>query len=268
MIGGLKRVCLHTVLFAALVAVTGCGSSIGEKRVDSGSSVDQAPTDSHSWDAAAPDVRDALAVDAFEPLDGLGQLSGQCGVLDDTVWSSQSPALFRNAIDFGTDPFDPARLSVGGQLIWNEGTRGGSSVHSEIFAFEVLHRCELAKLLKTETQITYEDPGGKKTDLKLQIDTVTVGVSVTRAYHYPPDTPYTEDEAKQLLDKKLADLPLSQANATAQDTWTRSILHVMAYDAQYADAVQSAWATQVSSAVKGDAILMLTVTDGEDQVLY
>jgi hypothetical protein len=254
---------LGTIAVAVLVAVAGCGSSNGEKQRDLGTSVDQVLWDSASWDVA-----NDQAVDAFGPLDGFGQISGQCGVLDDTVWSSQSPAIFRNAIDFGSAAFDPAKLSPGGLIIWNEGTRGGSSVHSEIFAYEVLYRCELAKLLKTETQISYEDPGGKKTDLQLEIDAVTVGVSVTRAYHYPPDTPYTEVEAKQLLDKKLADLPLSQANATAQDAWTRSILHVIAYDAQHADAVQSAWNTQVSSAVKGDAILMLTVTDGEDQVLY
>ena len=91
---------------------------------------------------------------------------------------------------------------------------------------------------------------------------------MTRAEHYPLSTPYTEAEAKSLLEKKLADLPLSQANAVPADAWTRSILHVFAYDAQYADAVVSAWSSSVSDALKGDAILFVTVTDGNDAYIY
>jgi hypothetical protein len=189
-------------------------------------------------------------------------------VLDDTEWSSQEPVLFRNSIDLGTAAFDPAALSAGGQQIWNEGNRGGSSLHSEIFAFEVLHRCELAQLLKTESNIDYTDIGGKKTDLLLEIDGRKIGVSVTRAFHYPPTSPYTDAEAKALLDDKLSDLPLSQANATPQDAWVRSLLHVLAYDAQSADVVQNVWGTQVSDAVRGNAILILTVTDGNDDYIY
>jgi hypothetical protein len=123
-------------------------------------------------------------------------------------------------------------------------------------------------LLKTEGKISYKDSGGKKTDLLLEIDARKVGVSVTRAYHYPPENPFTEAEAAALLQKKLADLPLSQANATSQDAWAHSILHVLAYNAQYASAVESAWDNLVSPATKGDALLVLTVTDGNDSFMY
>ena len=207
------------------------------------------------------------AADAFAPLPGPGVLSGACGELDDTEWTSASPYLFRNAIALPSTGFDPSQLSPGGLKVWTDGNRGGSSLHSEVFSFEVLHRCELAKLLKTETFIDYTDAGGKKTDLLLEIDARKIGVSVTGAYHYPPTDPYTEAEAKTLLDKKLADLPLSQANAATQDAWERSVLHVFAYDSQHADVVQSAWA-QVDAATKGDAILVLTVTDGLDDYIY
>lgn len=265
--------CVTAALLVLFSLTLGC-SGDPAPGVDLGPGPDATLTDGALPDAASADTATVdkalpadVGVDAFSPLPGFGKLSGQCGVLDDTEWKSASPFLFRNALDLGTAAFDPAKLTTGGQKIWNEGNRGGSSIHSEIFAYEVLHRCELAKLIKTESKITYQDAGGKKTDLLTEIDTRRVGVSVTRAYHYPPTTPYTEAEAKSLLDKKLADLPLSKANATAADAWTRSLLHVLAYDSQYADAVQAAW-KKVTASVKGDAILMLTVTDGKDDYIY
>lgn len=264
-------------LFLTTLVVAACGSSNDGPVGDLAPSVDLA-ADAGGVDARPPDLQPPAdqitaadgAADAAVavPLPGFGTISGQCGVLDDTEWNAASPFLFRNTIDFGSASFDVAQLSAGGQQVWNDGNRGGSSLHSEVFAYEMLYRCELAKLLKTETQISYTDAGGKKTDLLTEIDARKIGVSVTRAYHYPPTNPYTEAEAKALLDDKLADLPLSQANATAADAWVRSILHVFAYDAQYADAVQSAWNTQVDPAVKGDAILILTVTDGNDGDIY
>lgn len=241
--GGVRNnVALESLALLALL-VAGCSSSTAGDN-DLGPTWDLAPVDGPMSDADAdlpgPDMANDGTPDASLPLDGFGQISGQCNVLDDAEWKAPSPFLFRNAIDFGTAAFDPAKLTAGGQQIWTEGNRGGSSIHSEIFAHELLHRCELAKLLKTESKITY-DVEGKKTDLLLEIDSRKIGVSVTRAYHYPPTTPFTEAEAKTLLDKKLSDLPLSQANATPQDAWVRSMLHVLAYDSQYADAVQAAW---------------------------
>ncbi len=249
-----------------LVVLAGC-SDDSSTIVDQGASRDGAAADHAVADAPAPDLGGGGG-DASLPLSGVGTLSGECGVLDDSEWKSAKPFLFRNAIDFGAAAFDSTKLSAGGQQIWKEGNLGGSSVHSEIFAHEVLYRCELAKLLRTEGKIKYTDKGGKKTDLLLEIDARKIGVSVTRAYHYPPTSAYTEAEAKKLLDKKLADLPKSKANATPADAWTRSILHVLAYNKQYADAVGAAWSKQVSAATKQDAILILTVTDGKDDFIY
>ena len=258
---------------ALLFALWAAGCSDDDLSPDAGVARDLARFDGPLADRAVDRARADVAVadqgrDGSSPLPGVGKISGHCGVLDDTEWKAASPFFFRNAIDLGTAKFDEKKLSAGGQQIFSEGNLGGSSVHSEIFSHELLYRCELAKLLKTEGKISYQDKGGKKTDLLLQIDGRKVGVSVTRAYHYPPGNPYTEAEAKQLLDKKLADLPKSKANATTADAWTRSMLHVLAYNKQYADAVQAAWSKQVNSAVKGDAILILTVTDGKDDVIY
>ena len=257
-------------LFILLAALAGAGCSDDDLPLDQGVA-DLAADAAIKTDGPGADAKVPVdtAVDAFKPLAGVGTISGHCGVLDDTEWKATAPFFFRNTLDLGAGyTFDEKKLSAGGQKIFADGNLGGSSVHSEIFAHEVLHRCELAKLIKSESKIIYKDKGGKKTDLLLQIDARKIGVSVTRAYHYPPTTPFTEAEAKTLLDKKLADLPRSKTNAAAGDAWSRSVLHILAYDKQYADAVQDAWQKSVSAAIKADAIVVVTVTDGKDNVIY
>jgi hypothetical protein len=131
----------------------------------------------------------------------------------------------------------------------------------------VLYRCELADLLKTGGEIIYSDPMGKKTDLLVDIDAFKIGVSVTRAYVYPPSTPYTQQMAYDLLFKKLSDIQSSTANVTLQDAWPKQILHVLAYTAAHADAMEAAYAT-LNPSVRADTILWLTVTEGSDEFIY
>jgi hypothetical protein len=205
------------------------------------------------------------------PLAGFGTITGACGVLDSCVWSSSEPRLFRNTVDFGTTAFDPALLSADGQEVIADGNLGGSSVESEAVAVDVADRCELADLLKTEGEILYVDPAGKKTDELLEIDGIEIGVSVTRALTFvaPGDPCGTPDPAVlgALLSDKLSDLPLSAANADPADAWSRSALAIIACDAPHADAIEAAWAT-LDPTVKGDYIVLLTVTEGEDDFVY
>jgi hypothetical protein len=201
------------------------------------------------------------------PLDGLGAISGDCGVLDASEIQSPSPFVFRNTLDFAMDSFDYAKLSDGGKKVYDDGNLGGSSLESEIFSYEVLYRCELAALLKTEAEIVYQDPMGKKTDLLVSDDGFKLGVSVTRAYVYPPDTPYTVQMAYDLLQKKLSDISLSTANVSAGDAWEKQILHVMAYTTDHADALEQAY-PQLDPAVQADTVLLITVTEGNDEFIY
>ena len=216
-----------------------------------------------SADSDADADADADA-DSDVPLDGFGEISGDCGVID---FPDSPGQLYRNAIDFGTLEFDEGELSTGGAEIFEEGTLGGSSVHSEIFAYEVLHRCEIAFLVKSETEIEYNDDGGKKTDMLLEIDLEDVGVSVTRAFHWPPEEAYTADEAFDLLDDKLSDVLLSAENAADSNLWNYALLHVMAYSSDNADRIEEAYAT-LPGELKDDIIVMVTVTDGDDDFLY
>jgi len=201
------------------------------------------------------------------PLPGFGMISGACGVIDAMQIQSPDPIVYRDTIDFAMDVYDRSKLSPGGQYIFDQGNLGGSSLESEIIAYEVLYRCELAKLLKTEGEIVYTDPMGKKTDLLVDIDMFKIGVSVTRAYVFPPDMPYTQQLAYDILNKKLTDIQASSANVSPQDAWPKQILHVLAYTSMHADSLEAAYAT-LDPAVRADTILWITVTEGMDEFIY
>lgn len=204
---------------------------------------------------------------ACQILGGLGQVQCVCNELDDTEWNADAPFLFTNSVDFGTTGWDLSLLTPGGKQIWDDGNLGGSSIESEIAAHEMLARCDQASLILSESKIDYIDEGGKKTDILMLIDGRNIGVSVVRAYHYPPSNPYTEAEATTILTKKLSDIPLSQKNAKPYNAWERSMLAVIAYDQQYADTVVSAY-SKLDASLKWNVIVVVTVTNGDDSVIY
>lgn len=194
-------------------------------------------------------------------------ISGACGVVDAMQINSPDPIVYRDTIDFGMDVYDRSKLSPGGQVIFDLGNLGGSSLESEIMSYEVLYRCELAKLLKTEGEIVYTNPMGKKTDLLVDIDAFQIGVSVTRAYVFPPNMPYTQQMAYDLLNQKLGDILASSANVAPEDAWPKQILHVLAYTSMHADSLEAAYG-MLDPAVRADTILWLTVTEGNDEFIY
>jgi hypothetical protein len=200
-------------------------------------------------------------------LPGLGQAYCECDGLDDSEWNSTSPFLFENRLDFGAAGWVPTLLTPGGQKILADGNLGGSSLESEVAAYEMLARCDFGTVLKSEGEIVYKDVGGKKTDILVLLDGRKIGVSVMRAYHYPPPDPYTAAEAAAILTKKLSDIPLSAANAAPQDAWERSMLSVLAWDQQHADMIKQEWA-KLDPTLRGDVIIMVTVTDGDDAIIY
>ncbi|MGM0555335.1 MAG: hypothetical protein ACQEVA_03055, partial [Myxococcota bacterium] len=203
------------------------------------------------------------------PLEGFGDISGTCAVLDDEL-DSEQPSYFENAIDFGNDPYDESDkplLTAGGMEIIDDGNAGGSSLYSEVFAYEVLYRCELAELLKTETEVAYQDPQGKITDLLVDIDGLKIGVSVTRAVAFPFDDPYTVQQATDLLTDKLSDVLSSSQNVAPEDAWEKQILHVIAYAPGHEDSIEAAFG-QLDASIKADTILWVTVSNGSDDFLY
>ena len=204
------------------------------------------------------------------PLPGYGALTGDCGVLSEAVWGSADPFAFRSALDLGATPWDPTQLSADAQALLDIGTIGGSSIESEALSLDLLVRCELATLLKGEPEITYDDDGGKKTDILVEIDGRKIGVSVTRAlsYVYPePCGPVDEDALSTLMTRKVSDLQLSFANASDDDAWERSMLYVIACDEAHAQATLDLFAA-LDPTVRADAVLIVTSTQGEDAAIY
>lgn len=217
------------------------------------------------------DMPDDMGADmaAMGPLAGFGALTGDCRVLDSEL-TSATPHLFEGAIDFAMDPYDTAdlmKLTPGGQYIAQTPNAGGNSVLSEVFAFEVLARCEDAKLLKTETEITYENPRGKITDILVEIDGLKIGVSVVRAIAFPFNDPYPIGEAERILRSKLEGIALSSENVTAQDRWVKQILSVIAYTPMHAQQIRQAWMA-LEPELRGDTVLYVTATEGDDRPIY
>jgi hypothetical protein len=263
-----------TASFALLWLAAACTTSGGSPPADTDIIETDPPIGDDTDDVNPPDtdVVDTDPVDTAPPvpLAGFGAISGDCGVLDAAEWGSTDPFLFRGDIDFGTAAFSASVLSPGGQQIMAEGTLGGSSGESEAVSFDLLYRCELADLLKSESTILYLDAGGKKTDILVEIDGVKVGVSVTRAmtFDFPnPCAPTVLEDLTDLLTRKVTDLPLSRANAEPVDRWDRSMLYVIACDDAHADHVADVfWSLDPSD--RGDAILMVAGTEGDDAFLY
>lgn len=209
--------------------------------------------------------------DPTTALDGFGAVTGEVWSITASMIDSAASFTIRNSLDFGADPYDAAdltKLSAGAQKIINDDGGGGSSLLSKAFAFDMLYRCEGAVLLKSEGEITYTDPTGKKTTMLVQIDGRKVGVSVTRAYSFPtPADPYLITTAQPMLESKLQDISLSTANAATADQWSKQILYVIAQSAGHADTILAAW-DLIDVTVKGDTILIVTATEGDDSVLY
>jgi len=216
----------------------------------------------------APPVVDIdAAIDA--PPGPLYALTGMCGVLNDPELTGATPLFVKDAMTFSrryNDPADRALLTPGGRTIIETPNAGGSSIFSELFAFEQLAGCEMAGLLKTETQIIY-DTAGKITDILVTIDGKKIGVSVVRAVQFPFGSPYTMANATMTIQKKLEDIQLSSMNVSAGDKWVKQILAVVAYDDQHVDTVEQAW-LGLSATIKADTVLVVTATHGDDTFIY
>ncbi|MCA9711967.1 MAG: hypothetical protein KDK70_39390 [Myxococcales bacterium] len=249
---------------------TGEGTGTGTAG-SSGSSADATdstgPTSSTGDDTGASSSGDAESSGSTGGDDGLGMLSGECGLIDAMELQSPEPFTFLNAIDFRRVGFDYDQLTPEGQAVFDAGNLGGSSLHSEVISFEVLARCEGASLLATEAEIQYVDPMGTKTDLRVEIDGLPVGVSVTRAVGFPPDDPYTPMQASTLLGGKLDDILASTANVAPGDAWVKQILHVIAYADMHAQSILEAYAA-LPPETTADTILLITVTHGNDAFVY
>lgn len=237
---------------------------------------DAQPTDA-PVDAAADASADAAPLDAADasadaPTDGtwdgsteiLGTLRGTCGTIR-AMLSSPMPSLVRDDLTFvAGERYERASLSPGGQRMFDTANAGGSSTESEVMSTEVLHFCEGASLLRTETEIHYQPPDDSGantiTDILVEIGGMRVGVSVTRAYRPAPMT-FADADVRALLDTKLTGINRSSMRVLPKDRWVKQILHVFVISDAVADQVERAW-NALSAATRADTIVLVTVTHG------
>ncbi len=222
-------------------------------------SIDAGPTEDAGVDAGMDEDADADAGE--DPQDILGTLSGSCGVLTPLLHTA-TPSLVDNGLTFvASEHYGPDTLSPGGQRMFGVDNAGGTSVESEVMSFEVLHYCEHAALLATETQVRYlSDAGsGSITDILVDMGGERYGVSVTRAYK--PSPGMTDVEVKDLLEKKLKGILSSTARVDPRDRWVKQILHVFVLGAAGAESVKRVWPS-ISDVDKADTIVLVTATDG------
>lgn len=242
-----------------------------DAEVTDGEATDAALADAADADDGAADAPDASPDDVAAP-EGFGVLGGACGDIDREELEASSGTTVRTTIDFGEDPFDEpedvALLTDGGRAVLEAGNAGGSSLYSEVFAFEVLARCEGATLERTERTVLYrEDYTGPITDLVVVIDGVRLGVSVTRAVGFPRDAPYTVERAAALLEDKLGDIVSSTSGVDPSEAWSKQILHVIAYAEGHVEALEEALTT-LDDATIADTIVLITESRGDDAFLY
>jgi hypothetical protein len=209
---------------------------------------------------------DSQALDASKPAgEILGTLGGSCGEIRAELGSA-SPSVKVDALTFVTgERYSKDFLSAGGDVLFDTPNAGGSSTESEVMSFEVLHACEGAQLLKTETQIKYTAPQAGQpssiTDLLVEIDGKKVGVSVTRAYKPANQGLQTDAEVQALLEKKLEGINVSSKRVLPEDQWVKQILHVFAATQASVDAALRVL-PKIATATRADTIVFITKTTG------
>lgn len=274
-----KRVMRSTFvpLFALIVSV---GCSAGDPESVATADVSEVIADSAGSDSSSPETsapvdagvetgpvdagKDTSVVDAPAPFDIVGTAAGECGKIK-SVLTTTGSVVVEIPLSFGaTDKFERAKLSPGGQRVFDAPNAGGSSKESEVMTYELLLHCDDAALLKTETEIKYgpAPDGGASTitDLLVTIGGVKLGVNPKRVFKPEPLT-MTDTEVRDQMIKNFESVKASSARVLPEDKWAKQIVHVWVPNAFYFDAVKRVLPT-IDDATKSNTIVLITRTTG------
>jgi hypothetical protein len=177
-------------------------------------------------------------------------------------------------------PLSKVRWSPDSQRMLRLPNAGGSSIISEVLAFELLARTLGASLDKTELELEYAH-ASKMTDFAITVlGGYSLGVSVTRAYkwHGPKIDPGTvahsewprcsrhepaglhAEEARRLLIKKLLGIQES-SQAVVNHSWRKQVLVVFTFSHGDAALLEREYRC-LPSALRANTVLVVTRTDG------
>ncbi|KAJ6249802.1 cysteine and glycine-rich protein 2 binding protein [Anaeramoeba flamelloides] len=160
------------------------------------------------------------------------------------------------------------KLCHGAAKIRESDNAGGTSVISEAMSFEVLKKMIGAKILSTENEIIYF-PIGKITDYAIQVsnheNTVTLGVSVTRAMKY--QGVFEREDANRLLEKKLFGVICSSENSS-YPKFAKQILHIWGTDKRTARILKDVYENDIAQCYKHNTIVIVTVAKKADWLFW
>ncbi|HJL15317.1 MAG TPA: hypothetical protein RMH99_06670 [Sandaracinaceae bacterium LLY-WYZ-13_1] len=265
---------MRTLLLLSALALVACdGSTTPDAGARDGAAFDDATLDGGPLDGGASDAgaEDAAPGDAGPPQSPIGAITGACGALDDEL-TSDSPHWLEQTATYpdGWNLAMEDALSEGAREILADGTAGGSSGYSEAFAFELLHRCEGATLVASETEIEYTTEGSL-TDVLVEIDGAPIGVSVTRAVSITGactrEDGYSATRATELLTDKLDGVNESSRNVDPAFAWVKQILFVHADTPTAAAALRDAW-DGLDADLRADTVVFVSVSEAMDGFLY
>ncbi|KAJ5073262.1 hypothetical protein M0811_08944 [Anaeramoeba ignava] len=178
--------------------------------------------------------------------------------------NKNSPAFFIHSFQTNVS-FQDMNLCSDSLKILNTPNAGGNSIISETLSNEILFRSFNSKLLATEMEIIYY-PTGKITDYAVKIHDTNFGVSVTRAMKYPPNSPYTEEDAKRLLKKKLEGV-IASTKLAIKPKFKKQILHIWAINSQAAESLEKAYA-DIDPEIKSNTIVLVTIAENCDFIFW
>jgi len=134
---------------------------------------------------------------------------------------------------------------------------GGNSVWSEVVSFEVLAFMFRAELIRTEMELEYWPMGCKITDYSISIFGEHLGVSVTRALKYKGT--FTDEDAKDLLSKKLYGVNVSSRCVITKQPWKKQILFVWAEQEYIGNLIQKTFDT-LEEHLKSNTVIFICVS--------
>jgi len=161
----------------------------------------------------------------------------------------------------------PSKMTLcnGGKRILTVPNAGGNSVWSEVLSFEVLNGLFQANLLHTEMELVYQWMNCKITDYSALIFGKTVGVSVSRALKF--NGVFDEEDARNLLKKKLEGVNSSSYNISPQHSWSKQILHIFCKDQNIARVVENVYES-LDQNLKTNTLVILTVTKNSNFIYF
>lgn len=155
-------------------------------------------------------------------------------------------------------PSSSYKYSAESQMILDSENAGGTSSNSEALSFEFFNQTLKASLVATENELVKQFKDAPLTDFIIQVKDKTIGVSVTRGMLFATakHPHFTEEDGKQLLEKKLKGV---NASSTAMKL-ERQILHVWAQSKAIASILKEVYES-LPRELKSNTVVVVTVCD-------